>query len=221
MNLTDLVPSIELCKLIPEGEFEDSALYWGLLNKYLEDVMPRECGYCPSFQCGQKTEIICPAPTLQEILKKIAEIKELSTSDHLSINGEKMLESDPEYNPSIKLCAEKNRWISKRWANSIWEEFDYNAANAALRTYFDIKNIEVTMPCINCGTWLHQTDKDQHVENVDNFSVVCKEICPKCGLKYYEFEPLFHFLYKETLQKYFNQIDTPIGVRLTKKQSEQ
>lgn len=215
MNLKDLVPPLELCKLIPDKEFADSALVRCVDNVGMVILCERQNAVQSE---GWKT---IPAPTLQEILKKIAEIKELLVSDILSIEGEKMLKSDPEYNPSIKLCAEKNRWISKRWADSIWEEFDYNAANAAIRTYFDIKNIEVTMPCINCGTWLHQTDKDQHVENVDNFSVVCKEICPKCGLKYYEFEPFFHFLYKETLQKYFNQIYTPIGFRLTKKQSEQ
>ena len=27
-NLTELVPSLELCKLIPAGEFTDSAFVW-------------------------------------------------------------------------------------------------------------------------------------------------------------------------------------------------
>lgn len=34
MKLEELVPPLELCKLIPEGEFEDSALMW------VEDVHP-------------------------------------------------------------------------------------------------------------------------------------------------------------------------------------
>ena len=35
MELKDLVPPLELCKLIPEGEFSESALcYVGISNKF-------------------------------------------------------------------------------------------------------------------------------------------------------------------------------------------
>jgi hypothetical protein len=65
MNLTDLVPPLELCKLIPEGEFEYSTLIW--MNgevivrfKDIQNTIP------PSMQ-----KSISPAPTLYEIMAKL------------------------------------------------------------------------------------------------------------------------------------------------------
>lgn len=70
MNLQDLVPPLELCKLIPKGEFEDSALVWAEIKKenevksyiYTADMVNY---YATSFHK------LYPAPTLQEILEKL------------------------------------------------------------------------------------------------------------------------------------------------------
>jgi hypothetical protein len=70
MNLQDLVPPLALCKLIPKGEFEDSALVWAEIKKenevksyiYTADMVNY---YATSFHK------LYPAPTLQEILADI------------------------------------------------------------------------------------------------------------------------------------------------------
>lgn len=74
MNLEDLVPPLELCKLIPQGEFEDSAFCW--IDKGHSCVLPTDIIYpepSPFIELRRYTiqgdEI--PAPTLQEIMKKL------------------------------------------------------------------------------------------------------------------------------------------------------
>ena len=70
-----IVASLELCKLIPEGEFEDSALVW----RY-----DRICGFIcllpghPDETARLRNDgMIYPAPTLVEILKKIPDCVEV------------------------------------------------------------------------------------------------------------------------------------------------
>ena len=68
MELEDLVPPMKLCKQIPEGKFDESALVW---EKHDEDqnvyeICPRLCCFC-----NIRNEKISPAPTLQEIMKKL------------------------------------------------------------------------------------------------------------------------------------------------------
>lgn len=60
-NLESIVPRVEFCKLIPAGEFEDSALVWVYDIDGFEMVMPREVVQF------EGTKIIV-APTLEEIL---------------------------------------------------------------------------------------------------------------------------------------------------------
>ena len=54
-GLEKIVASIELCKQIPVGEFEDSALVW-------------VCKIAIRRKCGQE---IYPAPTLEEIITSL------------------------------------------------------------------------------------------------------------------------------------------------------
>lgn len=63
-NLTDLVPSIDLCKKIPAGEFEESffVLVRDSFNQYFA-VRNDVCADYPGY--------IYPAPTLQEIMLEI------------------------------------------------------------------------------------------------------------------------------------------------------
>jgi hypothetical protein len=69
-NLSDLVPPLELCKKIPEGEFDNSVHWyrWSYTDrKYLLDRGKPDVRFyrdpCP---CGMK--YFYPAPTLKEIL---------------------------------------------------------------------------------------------------------------------------------------------------------
>ena len=60
----DLVPPLELCKLIPAGEFGSSIFIW-----YFEAT----CKLCmlKPFDQYSHGEYRCPAPTLEEIIKKL------------------------------------------------------------------------------------------------------------------------------------------------------
>lgn len=79
MNLENLVPPLELCKLIPAGEFADSVHWyrWSYIDqKYLvvegkPDVRLHR-DPCP---CGMK--YFYPAPTLQEIIDVLPQGVEL------------------------------------------------------------------------------------------------------------------------------------------------
>lgn len=75
MKLKELVPPLGLCKRIPAGEFEDSALVYFWMspgNKYIviqrseTSCIPRIYPPCP---CGMKYSY--PAPTLQEIMEDL------------------------------------------------------------------------------------------------------------------------------------------------------
>lgn len=66
----DLVPPLELCKQIPKGKFEDSALWW------IEEHIPGNETPIDSHVCERRTceyhhggsFVFHPAPTLQEIM---------------------------------------------------------------------------------------------------------------------------------------------------------
>lgn len=65
MKLEELVPPLELCKLIPEGEFEDSALMW------VEDVHPTLTPFVEPRRYILLEDEEIPAPTLEEIMEKL------------------------------------------------------------------------------------------------------------------------------------------------------
>lgn len=73
MKLKELVPPLELCKLIPAGEFEQSALCW--IDKEHAAVLPTDIAseQQPFIELRRYTiqgdEI--PAPTLQEIIAEL------------------------------------------------------------------------------------------------------------------------------------------------------
>ena len=67
-KLESLVPSLELCELIPEGEFEDSALarynFHGVPILRWRDNLEKLTGERP-----------IPAPTLEEVLEAIGAVE--------------------------------------------------------------------------------------------------------------------------------------------------
>lgn len=75
-NLNDLVPPLELCKLIPDGEFADSAFLYeamvGMAFRKILDIriIPRQrITSNPYIDCDLGREYhLYPAPTLQEIM---------------------------------------------------------------------------------------------------------------------------------------------------------
>lgn len=70
-NLTDLVPPLELCKLIPKGEFEDSAFYHLVTIKSTDEyseVISSKDKYL--FKNDPNYELY-PAPTFVEIIDEL------------------------------------------------------------------------------------------------------------------------------------------------------
>ena len=104
-NLKSIVPPLELCKQIPEGEFEDSALVW-----VYDDVAGFLCRTSGCEQIHKKEwqldhnhprkiairrksgHEIYPAPTLAEILESIGEVETWDTMTMTRItNGKQNL----------------------------------------------------------------------------------------------------------------------------------
>lgn len=77
MNIETLVPPLELCKLIPEGEFENSFFIYSYScdKRITEPFLDRrdDTEYCRKNMVNAPS--IYPAPTLQEILKELDEFE--------------------------------------------------------------------------------------------------------------------------------------------------
>lgn len=71
MELNDIVPPLELCKLIPAGEFADSALVW-FSNYHFGGWHIEKRGLAEALTDNYE---LYPAPTLQEILKELDEFE--------------------------------------------------------------------------------------------------------------------------------------------------
>lgn len=73
-NLESIVPPVELCKLIPAGEFEDTALVWDIHGKF--DKWHVEKRVKRSVRFGDYGRMSPPhadisAPTLEEIINEL------------------------------------------------------------------------------------------------------------------------------------------------------
>lgn len=84
MNLEKLVPPVDLCKLIPAGEFEDAAHAWHLTDMVgfvcrtsgCEQVSGKQWQLTRSnasriIRARKRGELIFPAPMLEEIMVKL------------------------------------------------------------------------------------------------------------------------------------------------------
>ena len=75
MKLEELIPSLELCKKIPTGEFADSAFYWFEELQKMNEKPPHDYRYFVNFAdfhgYGWGGGRCCPAPTVQEIFTRL------------------------------------------------------------------------------------------------------------------------------------------------------
>lgn len=71
-NLESIVPPLELCKQIPAGEFEDSALVWCRVRG--KDVVCEREHWVGVFGTSP-----VPAPTLEEVLEAIGKVEHWDT----------------------------------------------------------------------------------------------------------------------------------------------
>ena len=84
-NLESIVPPLDLCKKIPEGEFRDSALVWCRVRG--EDVVCEREKWVGVFGMSP-----VPAPTIDEILEAIGAVETWDTMTIARItNGKQSL----------------------------------------------------------------------------------------------------------------------------------
>lgn len=119
-KLEKIVPSLRLCKKIPAGEFEDSALVWETYSsKYSIEpvVIDRENSESTPHEF---VENVYPAPTLEEILDALKDITE---------------------KPSVYYGKLTKTWVcdSMEYLTPIK---DKKAVNAALRIWLKLKGVE-------------------------------------------------------------------------------
>ena len=115
-KLEDLVPPLDLCKQIPEGEFADSALVW---NTTVCDEEDGEiCGVHERDDCESwMRENQIPAPTLAEIVDKLGNISLWRADDTWEVS----LKTDPE------------NWLGRH---------SDNPADSALRLWLEVKGAD-------------------------------------------------------------------------------
>lgn len=116
-NLESIVPPLELCKRIPAGEFEDSALVWvdsSTQNPGGVFVEPRRYDIDGTYR---------PAPTLEEIIEE--------------------LDKQDRYENKLKICPvfPGGEWGIGYSYQKVEKDFDPTAA--ALRLWFKVKGVEV------------------------------------------------------------------------------
>lgn len=138
-KIESLVPPLELCKLIPAGEFEDAAFAWinaevvGFVCRTsgCEQVAGKEWQLIRSnasrvIRSRKRGEEIYPAPTLDEL---IADLADMSTY-------------------AIKICESFNEWHVACCVATEYGERDVsadsclNASTAALKLWLKLKGIE-------------------------------------------------------------------------------
>lgn len=123
-KLEDIVPPLELCRRIPAGRFEESALAWGRdVNEGEFFVYPRE----------DIIDIVSPAPTLAEILAKLP----------AAINGigvlELALDDRAENNDGRYVICYNRYGVDGALEETTQLESDNNPATAALRVWLRIR----------------------------------------------------------------------------------
>jgi hypothetical protein len=142
MELKDLVPPLELCKLIPEGEFADSAFAWALrkaeppyigraIGVNMGSVIDGDYCLCTREYAGKvrwvhgKDNIPCPtvpAPTLEEILQELVNLSAYR----------------------LNVCKSWGEWHIDCYDNERLIEKDSvkNIATAALKLWLKLKGID-------------------------------------------------------------------------------
>ena len=124
-KLKDLVPPLELCRKIPVGKFEDSALvliFWHKSPNTPVEIRTRcEVENDPEFDdlVEDQRIIIYPAPTLAEIMEADHRIR-------------------------IACSCDDKTWLANCWVNGTWTvRNDINPTTAAMKLWLAGNGVEV------------------------------------------------------------------------------
>ena len=129
-ELKDIVPPPELCKLIPDGEFSNSALVWRVVRntttgeRLWDDVFPRDCGQCGDGDEGNYPaagHVIASAPTLKEVMAELGQ-------DYIKVGVDFRC---------YWIC-----YVTDHYGDEIAETDNGNPATAALKLWLKLKGIE-------------------------------------------------------------------------------
>ena len=117
-KLEDLVPPLKLCRMIPAGKFNDSALVWG--EDYALNKVIQRCWN--SFLNNEPITLYykgIPAPTLAEIM-------------------------DADHRIHIARSYNDKTWVADCWVNGKWIARNaITPATAALRLWLEVNGVEV------------------------------------------------------------------------------
>ena len=104
-NLESIVPPVELCKQIPAGEFEDSALVWDIHGKFdkwhVEKRVKRSVRFGDYGRMSSPHADI-PAPTLEEVFDALEDIGALFCKNWIRI-GNQFYEYPTESEEALRL----------------------------------------------------------------------------------------------------------------------
>lgn len=150
MTLKDLVPPLELCTLIPDGEFEDSAFMCeeavGMASRKTLNIriIPRQrITSNPYFDRHLGREYyIYPAPTLQEIVEKLSRMPKI-INPTVWKQGEFWI-MDCAYDPSGNLIGmlSEDFWKEEDLKTlDVKTAKDKNPSAAALRLWLELKEV--------------------------------------------------------------------------------
>ena len=120
MTFEDLVPPLELCKLIPAGEFEETALAW-FSNYHFGGFHIEKRDLAAALTDNGE---ICPAPTLQEIMEEL----------HKHQEDVFLKWSENAY----------HEWLVNAYSHNKddFQAHDKNSATAALKVWLKLKGIK-------------------------------------------------------------------------------
>ena len=117
-ELKDIVPPLELCKQIPAGAFDDSALVWMDDRCVLGELPP-----CVSVRVKNTYhKILAPAPTLAEIMEALRDKKRYPILFFDAYNSTEWFIEDMQSEDAFFATL--------------------NPATAALRLWFDVNGVE-------------------------------------------------------------------------------
>jgi len=85
-ELKDLVPPLELCKLIPEGKFADSVFEWYIPGKKVAEWRIVPCVITRHYSAASGLPGNVPAPTTDEILAELAKFPHYFNNAMLEID---------------------------------------------------------------------------------------------------------------------------------------
>jgi hypothetical protein len=136
MELKNLVPPLDLCKLIPEGEFADSAFVW--LNIQYTRIPWKVVERRISRYKMERNKKSFPAPTTDEILDKCKDIPGVLNP---SLWWQGIWKTDCAIDKSGKLSEEFFEDADLENLDLVCAE-DKSAATAALKLWLNLKGIE-------------------------------------------------------------------------------